>query len=61
MSSTTDKIKGVANEAAGSAKEGVGKAAAFNSRSQARSIPWPRRAVSILPQKMPKSMLNLFI
>jgi uncharacterized protein YjbJ (UPF0337 family) len=26
MSSTTDKIKGVANEAAGSAKEGVGKA-----------------------------------
>ncbi len=26
MSSTTDKIKGVANEVAGSAKEGVGKA-----------------------------------
>jgi uncharacterized protein YjbJ (UPF0337 family) len=26
MSSTTDKIKGVANETAGSAKEGVGKA-----------------------------------
>ncbi len=26
MSSTTDKIKGVANEAAGSVKEGVGKA-----------------------------------
>ena len=25
MNSTTDKIKGVANEAAGSAKEGVGK------------------------------------
>ncbi len=26
MSSTTDKIKGVANEAAGSVKQGVGKA-----------------------------------
>jgi uncharacterized protein YjbJ (UPF0337 family) len=26
MSSTTDKIKGVANEAAGSTKEGIGKA-----------------------------------
>ncbi len=26
MSSTTDKIKGVANEVAGSVKEGVGKA-----------------------------------
>ena len=26
MSSTTDKIKGMANEAAGSVKEGVGKA-----------------------------------